>query len=179
MCTCHAVYIYMLYKYKNKRIIWSEITETFLPWQQMTLSLKARCKMRDCGSSNRVTVLKRMWRKSMRHSELSALAVVFIAASLDVSEQHQSGTEQSWDESRVRSVHSGRRSLTRLQPVYKPAGSCVHARLAGKSTLLSEARHSDHIKPLIVLAVALQGAPAVALKQTWNNSGVMFILSSS
>lgn len=104
-----------------------------------------------------------MWR-----SELFALVRIFIAASLDVSEQRQSSSEQSCDDSRARSVDSRccYRCLTRSQPLCKNADSCVHPRLVRKSTLISEARHANLIKPILILAVALQRAPAVTLKQT-------------
>lgn len=56
---------------------------------------------------------------SVWRSELSALVRIFIAASLDVSEQRQTSTEQSCDDSRARSVDSRccYRCLTRGQPL--------------------------------------------------------------
>ena len=92
---------------------------------------------------------------------------IFIADRLGDSEQHQSSTEQSCDQpcvalcSRSSSCH-----LTCLQPICEPAGPCVHPRSVRKSTLFSKACHSHHIKTLIVLTVALQRTPAVALHRT-------------
>lgn len=80
----------------------------------------------------------------------------------------QSSTEQSWDESCLHLSVCSRHwcCLTRLQPTCKPAGSGVHPRPLRKSALLPEARHPDHIKPLLVLAVTLQGAATVTLTHT-------------
>lgn len=81
-------------------------------------------------------------------------------------QQLQSSTEQSWGESHVQSVCSRRCCLTGLQPAWKPAGSSVHARFVRESALIPKTCHSDHIKALLVLAVALQGTPTVTLRDT-------------
>lgn len=88
-----------------------------------------------------------------------------------VSDLRGISTDQTWDQSCVRSV-CGRHwcHLSPLQPAWKPASSSVNLWVVRKSTLRPEACHSDQIKPQLVLAVALQWNPAVTLRCTHTSS---------